>query len=292
MATSGKVLITGATGTVGSIVLERLATSGADPRALARDAAKARALRARRVEVAVAEFLQPATLGPALAGVHTVFLVTPIGPEQVAQATNLIRAATASGDQPRIVRLSVQQAAHDAPTRVGRQHAAIEDALAASGLPYTVLRPQSFMQNTLTAAPTVAAEGAIYQPFKAGRLAMVDARDVAEVAARVLTEEGHDGEAYTLTGPAAISMDDVARALTEALGTAVRYVDVPLEAAKAALLRRGVPEWLADALNEYARVHAEGYSDFTTGDVARLTGHPATAYQQFARDFAPRFRCG
>jgi uncharacterized protein YbjT (DUF2867 family) len=119
---------------------------------------------------------------------------------------------------------------------------------------------------------------------------MIDARDIGEVAARVLTQEGHDGKVYTLTGPAAISFDDVAEALKDVLGKDVRYVDVPPEAAKEVMLRRGIPEWRADALNEYAKAHSEGYSDFTTDAVEQLTGHPATSYAQFARDFAQRFR--
>jgi uncharacterized protein YbjT (DUF2867 family) len=292
MATTERMLVTGATGTVGGALLARLGPAGAALRALTRDAATARALRERGVEAVVADFLRPETLEPALEGVAAVFLATPIHPEQVAQARNVIQAAAATGQRPRLVRLSVQKASHQAPMRVGRQHAEVEDLVRASGLPYTLLRPQSFMQNTLAAAPTVAAEGALYQPFGRGRLGMVDARDVGEVAARVLTGAGHEGRTYTLTGPAALSFEDVARTLGEALGKAVRYVDVPPAAAKAAMVRRGVPEWVADALNEYAAAHSEGYSDYTTDDVARLTGHPATPYAQFARDFAPRFRGG
>jgi uncharacterized protein YbjT (DUF2867 family) len=292
MAGTGTILLTGATGTVGGAVLDRLAGAGAPLRALTRDAAKAGVLRARGVEAVVADFLQPDTLGPAVAGVGAVFLATPIHPAQVAQARNVIQAAAATGQQPRVVRLSVQKAAPDAPMRVARQHAEIEAAVRASGLPYTLLRPQSFMQNTLAAAPTVAAEGVIYQPFGRGRLAMIDARDVAEVAAQVLTDAGHEGQVYTLTGPAALSFDDVAQALSAALGKDVRYVDVPLAAAKAAMLRRGVPEWVAEALNEYAQAHSAGYSDYTTDDVARLTGRPATPYARFAQDVAPRFRGG
>jgi uncharacterized protein YbjT (DUF2867 family) len=290
MADIGKILITGAMGTVGSAVLDRLGSAGSDLRVLTRDESKARALREQGVEVTVADFLKPDTLGPALDGVGLVFLVTPISPEQVAQASNMIQAAKESGPAPRIVRLSVQQASPEAPTRVGRQHAAIEDAVRASGLPYTLLRPQTFMQNTFMVAHTVTAEGKIYQPFKDGKLGMIDARDVGEVAAKVLTEEGHEGKVYTLTGPTAISFDDVAQLLSEMLGKDVQYVDVPLETAKAAMLRRGVPDWLADTLNEYARAHSEGYSNFTTGDVEQLTGHPATSYRQFARDFEQRFR--
>src|SRR5215217_5795949 len=243
-------------------------------------------------EAVVGDFLKPETLGPALEGVSTVLLITPIHPEQVAQATNVIKAARESGNDPRIVRLSVHQASHDAPARNTRQHADIEDEVISSGLPYTFLRPQSFMQNTLMTARTVASEARIYQPFKDGKLGMIDARDIGEVAAKVLTEEGHEGKAYTLTGPAAISFYDVAETLSEVLGKEVSYVDIPLEKAKEAMLDRGIPEWMVDALNEYAKAHSEGYSDWTAEDFERLTGHPATHYEQFASDFEQIFRGG
>src|SRR5215218_10131183 len=121
---------------------------------------------------------------------------------------------------------------------------------------------------------------------------MIDARDIGEVAAKVLTEEGHEGKVYTLTGPAAISFYDVANAISEVLGKEVSYVPVPLENAKEAMLKMGIPEWKADALNEYAKAHSEGYSDWTTDDVEQLTGHPAASYKQFASDFEQVFRGG
>jgi uncharacterized protein YbjT (DUF2867 family) len=290
MADTGKILITGATGNVGSAVLDNLGTTDLNLRTLAHDESKAQSLRDRGVEAIVGDFLEPETLGPALEGVSTVFLLTPIHQEQVTQASNVIKAAKESGDEPRIVRLSVHQASHEAPARNSRQHAQIEDELTSSGLLYTFLRPQSFMQNTLLAARTVASEGRIYQPFKDGKLGMIDARDIGEVAATVLTEEGHEGEVYTLTGPAAISFYDVAEALSEILGKEVNYINISLEKAKEAMLGMGLSEWRADVLIEYAKAHSEGYSNFTTEDVEQLTGHPATSYKEFATDFERVFR--
>jgi uncharacterized protein YbjT (DUF2867 family) len=292
MADTGRILITGATGNVGSAVLDNLGSTDANLRALTREESNAKSLRDRGVEAVVGDFLEPETLGPALEGVSTVLLLTPIHPEQVHQATNVIRAARESGNDPRIVRLSVHQASHEAPTRISRQHAEIEDELISSGLPYTLLRPQSFMQNTLATAPTVASEGRIYQPFEDGRLGMIDARDIGEVAAKVLIEEGHEGEVYTLTGPATISFYDVAGALSEVLGKEVSYVPISLEKAKEVMLNVGIPEWKADALNEYAKAHSEGYSDWTTDYFEQLTGHPATTYKKFASDFEKMFRGG
>jgi uncharacterized protein YbjT (DUF2867 family) len=290
MADTGKILITGATGNVGGAVLSNLGTTDVNLRALAHDESKAQSLRDRGVEAVVGDFLEPETLVPALEGVSTVFLLTPIHPGQVSQASNVIKAAKDSGNDPRIVRVSVHQASHEAPTRNSRQHAEIEDELTSSGLPYTLLRPQSFMQNTLVAAQTVASEGKIYQPFKDGKLGMIDAWDIGEVAAKVLTEEGHEGKTYTLTGPAAISFHDVAEALSEVLGKEVSYINIPLEKAKEAMLNMGISEWRADVLIEYAKAHSEGYSNFTTEDVEQLTGHPATSYKEFATDFERVFR--
>jgi uncharacterized protein YbjT (DUF2867 family) len=290
MADSGKILVTGATGNVGSAVLGNLGTTDVNLRALAHDESKAQSIKDRGVEAVVGDFLEPEALIPALQGVSTVLLITPIHPEQVTQASNVIKAAKDSGYDPRIVRLSVHQASHEAPSRNSRQHAQIEDELTSSGLPYTLLRPTTFMQNTLVTARTVASEGRIYQPFKDGKLGMIDARDIGEVAAKVLTEEGHEGKVYTLSGPAAISFYEVAEALSEVLGKEVRYVNISLEDAKRAMLNMGLSEWRADVLIEYAKAHSEGYSNFTTEDVEQLTGHPATSYKEFATDFEWVFR--
>jgi uncharacterized protein YbjT (DUF2867 family) len=292
MTNARTILITGATGKIGSALLDNLASTNVQVRALVRNGSKVRALGKRGVEVFSGDFLEPQTLGPALDGVSAVFLLTPIHPHQVSQAANVIDAARGSGNDPHVVRLSVHQASHEAPTRISRQHAEIEERLISSGLPYTLLRPQSFMQNTLLSAPTVARQGKIFQPMKDGRLGMIDARDIGEVAAKVLTEGGHEGKTYTLTGPAAISFYDVAEALGEVLGKEVTYVPIPQEKAKEAMLGRGIPEWVADALNEYAEAHSEGYSDWTTGDFERLTGHPATSYKEFANDSERAFRGG
>jgi uncharacterized protein YbjT (DUF2867 family) len=246
-------------------------------------------MRDRDVEAFVCDFLEPESLAPALEGVGTILLITPHHPEQVAQATNVIEAARDSGNDPHIVRLSVAQASHEAPTKNCRQHAHIEEELISSGMPYTILRPTTFMQNTLATARTIASEGRIYQPFKDGKLGMIDVRDIGEVAARVLAEEGHEGKTYTLTGPKAISFHDITQVLSEVLGKKVDYVPISLEKAKEAMLDMGLSAWKAEVLIEYARAHSQGYSNFTTEEVEQLTGHPATSYREFAADFARAF---
>ena len=290
MANSGKILVTGATGNVGSILIPNLTNLGADVRALVRDESKAQGLKEAGVEVVVGDLDQPHTLDAAFRGVDQVFLITPPNPNQVIQAKNGIQAAQRSGS-PTIVRLSAG-AVKDMPgasPRVSRQHAEIDAELKASGLPYTILRPHNFMQNTLIAAQTVASEGVVHMPFKDGKVGMIDVRDIAEVAAKILTEDGHQGQTYTLTGPASISFHDVAAGLSKALGKQVNYVDVPLEAAREGMVGMGLSEWFADALGEYMTAFVEGYGDFTTNDVQQVTGHPARSFETFARDFAQVF---
>ncbi len=287
---AGKILVTGATGNVGSGLIPELIAKGASVRALVRDATKAQGLRDAGVEVVIGDLDKPETLDGAFSGVDKVFLLTAPNPGQVTQARNGIAAAKRA-DSPHIVRMSARafKTLPDSPPRVTRQHAEIDAELMASGLPYTILRPHNFMQNTLLAAETVASEGAVYMPLKDGKFGIIDVRDIVDVAAKVLTEDGHQGKTYELTGPASISFHDVAAALSKALGKEVKYVDVPLEAAREAMVGMGLSEWHADAFNEYNKGLSEGLGDFTTGDFEELTGHPARSFETFARDFAQAF---
>ncbi len=286
----GKILVTGATGNVSSGLIPNLTAMGANVRALVHEESKAQGLRDAGVEVVIGDLEKPETLDPAFSGVDKVFLVTAPNPNQVTQARNAIAAAKRAGS-PHIVRLSAGafSTAPDSPSRVTRQHAEIDAELKASGLRYTLLRPNLFMQNTLMAAQTVASDGAVYMPMKEGKIGMIDVRDIVDVAAKVLTEAGHEGKTYGLTGPASISFHDVAAGLSKALGKEVKYVDVPLEAAREAMLGMGLPEWIVGALNEYNKAFSEGSGDFTTNEFEEITGHPARSYEMFARDFAQAF---
>ena len=282
-----KILVTGATGNVGGAVVANLTDSGTNVRALVRDAAKAQGLRDTGVEVVSGDLEKPETLDAVFSGVDKVFLVTPVGPDAVAQARNGIAAAKRAGN-PHIVRQSAI-AATDESSRIGRQHAEIDAELKGSGLPYTILRPHFFMQNTMMSAQSVASDGVVYMAVKDGRIGMIDFRDIAEVAAKVLTSDGHEGKTYTLTGPASITFDDVAATLSRALGKEVKYVDLPLEASREAMLGMGLPEWTADAFNEIWKSFSEGAGDVTTHDAEEITGHHPRSYETFAREFAQAF---
>lgn len=282
----------GPTGNVGSALTPRLTAMGADVRALVRGVpsavSEAQALEDAGVEVFYGDLNDLDTLHAAFDEVAKVFLLIAPGPQGGTQASNAIAAAKQSGN-PHVVNLSVAKATPNHPSRFGREHGEIDIELMESGLPYTFVRAIYFMQNTLAEAQTVASAGTIYMPMKDGKVGMVDARDVAEAAAVVLTSGGHEGTSYLVTGPDSISIRDVADTLGKALGKEVNYVDVPPEAAKEAMLGMGIPVWIADGIIETTGALSEGFGDYTTDDFEKLTGHPANSYETFARDFSQVF---
>ncbi len=279
------ILVTGSTGNVGSQLIPALREAGERVRALVHDESKGQPLRDIGAEVVVGDMESPETLGKAVAGVDKVYLITSGGQTGATQARSLIEAVKSVGRLP-IVR---QTGFGSSKSRIIQQHEEIEKLLEASGLPYTLIKPTFFMQNMMMAAQTVASDGMVYMPFKNGRLGMIDVRDVVDVAFKVLTSAGHDGKTYVLTGPASISLHDVADGLTKALGKQVTYVDVPPEAAREAIVGMGIPEWDADGYLELFEGYSEGFADMTTPHVERLTGHPARSFETFARDFAQAF---
>ena len=285
MVNTGTVLVTGATGNVGSRLVPALRATGASVRALVHNESKVQAIKDLGVEVFVGDLDKPETLDPAVAGVGQVYLLTTNGPTGAQQASNVIQAARRNGS-PHIVRHS---AYGPEKSRIIKHVLQVEAELKASGLSYTILRPTFFMQNTMMAAQTVASDGVVYMPFKDGKIGMIDVRDVADVALKVLTEDGHEGREYTLTGPASISFHDVAAGLSKALGKEVNYVDVPLEAGREAMVGMGMPEWVADGLIELIEGFSNNWADLVSPDVEKIMGRPGRSYEQFARDFAQVF---
>ncbi len=288
MSTTGKILVTGATSNYGSAIIQNLKAIGADIRALVHTESKAQGFRDVGVEVVVADFLRPETLDAALEGVDKVFLYTPLSPDLAKMASNHIAVARRAG-KPHIVRVSEKSPEPVSALRVGAQNAKVNAELEASGLPYTSLRPTFYMQNTLLAAQSVASAGMIYMPTEDAKFAMIDLRDAVEAATKVLTTPGHEGQTYALTGPALLSFHDVASALSNALGKDVKYVNVPMDAARESIIGMGISEWTAEAFCEYFENYRKGGSASVSNDFEKLTGHPHRSYETFARDFAQYF---
>jgi len=146
------------------------------------------------------------------------------------------------------------------------------------------------MQNLLMAATSIASEGAMYDAFGDARFPMIDARDISEAAAHVLTTPGHEDKTYTLTGPKAITMHDAASALRKALGKPVKYVPIPLQAADEAMAKMGVDEWQRGMMADYFTAFNANWNCTATGDFAAIVGRPPRSIEDFTRDFAGAFR--
>jgi uncharacterized protein YbjT (DUF2867 family) len=156
---------------------------------------------------------------------------------------------------------------------------------------WTILRPHWFMQNLLTEAGDISATGTFSLNMASARIGMIDARDIAECAARVLLDapDRHHGQTYTLTGPRSLTFDEVADQLRLALGRSLSYLPVSDDAKRRTLLGYGVPAWIVDMLEEYARAYASGWGDFTTGTAAELLGRPPRDIADFIRDHLAAF---
>ena len=239
-----KVLVTGATGNVGSRVVKELAGRGVPVRAFVRDPVRAAAALGPEVELAVGDLADPASIQAALEGAERVFLACGNLSPQVAYETNLIDAAARAGVR-RLVKLSALGAGIGSPVDFWDWHARIEEHLGASGIPSVVLRPRYYMTNLLAFAGTVRAAGAVFAPAEGVKVPMIDPADVAATAAAVLTTDGHEGRTYELTGPEPVTFHDVAAQLSEATGRPVQFVPVPDAAALDGLRQAGLPDWLA-----------------------------------------------
>lgn len=285
MPNAGKVLVTGATGNTGPGLVASLRRAGVEVRVLVRDITKAKALQAAGAEVVVGDLDKPATITPAVEGVSKIYLLTWNGPTALQQAENVIRAARNAGNI-HLVRHSMWGPER---SRIIQQGYQIEETVKAAGLPWTLLKPTFFMQNTMMAAQTISSNGVIYWDMNDGKLGMIDVRDIVDAAFTVLTGSGHEGKSYILTGPAAISFYDVAKSFSNALGKDVKYVSVPGEAALKFMIDVGLPKWIAEGYLELDEGFGDNFANRVTENVTNLTGHPARSFDQFANDFAQVF---
>jgi uncharacterized protein YbjT (DUF2867 family) len=286
------ILVTGATGRVGSELVRQLSADGMPVRALVRDSSKAEAIAGPGVELAEGDLLDPASLDAALDGVDRLFLLTAFTPDQETPAANAIAAAKRAGNV-HVVRMSAVGALEGSPFATGRGFARTEQLLQQSGLEWTVLQPNAFMQNLLGSAGAIAAEGVLYGTSGEGRIGTVDTRDVAAVARTVLTEPGHAGKTYLLTGPEALSYGDMAASLAAVLGREVRYVDVPPDRYEQTLLGFGLPEPLAADLRVlYDEIFRSGGGDLATTHVEDVTRRLPRSFEEFVRDHREAFAAG
>ena len=278
------ILVTTA-GKVGSETVRRLRERDAAVRVLVRDPAKAALLAAAGAEIAEGDLDAPATIDDAMTGVSTVVLVSPAVP---AQELNVVASAARAG-AGHVVK-ATSKASADSPIARRRWQAEIEAGLAASGIPHTLLRSNAYMQNVLALALAITKTSSFGSAAGKGRSGLVDARDVAAVAAEVaVSPAAHAGQAYWLTGPGLISNYDVAAILSELLGRTITYQELTVEENTEAMISAGVPEQIAKMNAQAFSLAADGDAEWVTEDVLSLLGRPARSFQQFANDYAAAF---
>jgi uncharacterized protein YbjT (DUF2867 family) len=285
------VLVTAATGTVGSGVVRELVARGVDVRAFVRDPARAAALLGDGVQLAVGDLGDPSTVRRALEGVDRMFLNCGNVPGQVEMESAAVTAAAEAGVE-RLVKLSTIGAEAGSPLLFWDWQGCIEDHLRASGLPAVVLRANFFMTALLASAGSVRHAGAVFAPAAGARVSMVDPADVSAAAAGALAaDDGAEG-VHVVTGPEAVSWDDIARHLSAATGRPVAFVDVPDDAAREAMVGDGLPPFVADFLVGAFRVFRAGGASEVTDTVQALAGRPPRSVADYLRAHAAVFGAG
>ena len=280
------ILVTTA-GKVGAEAALLLRQQETPVRVLVRDpgTAVAAALAAAGAQIAAGDLAAPASIDAAMDGVSTVILVSPAVP---AQELNVVASAARAGVAHLVKATS--KASADSPIARRRGQAEIEAGLAAAGIPHTLLRSNAYMQNVLALAPAIAATSSFGSAAGQGRAGMVDARDVAAVAATIAAGPGpHAGRTYWLTGPELLSNYDVAAILSRLLGRTITYRELSFEQNRDVMIRAGVPEPIAQQNAQAFSLTADGDAAWVTDDVPAILGRPARSFEQFAADHAAAF---
>jgi NAD(P)H dehydrogenase (quinone) len=285
MSTDGVIAVTGATGGLGGRVARRLAERGAAQRLVVRDPARAPELAG--AELATGSYDDGEGLRRAFDGTRTLFMVSASeAPDRVRLHANVVDAAVAAGVE-RVVYTSFFGAAPDCTFTFGRDHWHAEEHIRASGLGYTFLRDNLYIDFVPL---MVGADGAIRGPAGDGRVAAVARDDIADVAVAALLGDGHEGRSYDMTGPEALTLAEVAEELSRAAGRTIRYQAETLEEAYASRASYGAPGWEVDGwVTTYVAI-ANGDLQEVSGDVAAVAGHPPMRLAEFLRSNPESYR--
>jgi uncharacterized protein YbjT (DUF2867 family) len=285
------ILVTGATGTNGRLIVKALLQAGAPVRAMVQDPARAADLRQDGAELVVADFDRPHTLVAALSGVERSLLLSAVDERLVEREARFVETAKKIGLR-HLVKFSAIGAHPAASFTFGRQHGRSEGLVMDSGVPYTFIQPNFFMQNLLWSADSIRTRGELYSTLGTTPASHVDARDIARVIAATLTEpiDRHAGSIHLVTGPAALTFAEIAETFSHVFGQSVRYVNLTDEQLKAGLLASGQREWQAAALVELNTYGRQGHASVVTDTVERVGGQGARTLEQWAQDHAAPFR--
>jgi uncharacterized protein YbjT (DUF2867 family) len=282
------ILLTGVTGKTGGETAKQLLAKGVKIRAIVRNPAKAEDLKAAGVELVVGDIGDAAVVRQALQGVEKAMLVLPNGKTQQANEQQFTDLAKAAGVK-HLVKMSSMEAVPHAETPIPQAHWAVEEHIRASGIPWTMVKPNFFMQNLLASANSIKTQKKFSLPMGEGTTGMADIRDIAAVCVEVLTGQGHAGKSYEITGPEVLTFHDVAARFSEVLGEKIEYVPMPMDQFRQRMT--GVLEpWHLNAVCELFREIAEIGLDHTTDTFRQLMGREPRSVTQFVRDHIAAFR--
>ena len=275
------ILVTGATGKTGGQTVRYLLAKGASVRALVRNAEKAVPLAEQGVELIVGDVGDEVTVAKALDGVEGLMLTLPNGPNQFDWEMGIVKQAEAAGVK-QVAYMSSTESNPENNRLIPQAHVKVVEALQASNLGWTILRPNFFMQNLFMFIGQIKANDSWTFPSGDSKAAMCDVRDIGEVAALVLTSDGHLGKSYDLTGPELLTMHDVADRLTKILGRTITYVPQSLDDFRTGLTKVLTSEWHINGVVELMQEMAEeGGLDYTTNTIEELLERPPISLDQF-----------
>jgi uncharacterized protein YbjT (DUF2867 family) len=287
------ILITGATGTVGSEVVKQLSAKGENiiVKAAARSATDNTFENLNRVQVVQLDYDKPDSLAVALKGVDKLFLLTPFQSNMVDLTSNLVSEAK-KAKVKYIAKQSVMGADAEPGITPGRLHRQAEKIIEESGIPFTFLRPNFFMQNFVNYySNLIRSQGAFYIPAGDAKVSFVDVRDIAAVAVKSLINDNQQkGRAYNITGGEALSYGQAAEILSKAVGKKINYVNVTDQDARNGMKDMSMDEWTIKSMIELFEITRAGYVSEISPIVEQVTGNKPITFSQFANDYAGSFK--
>lgn len=290
------ILVTGATGTVGSEVVKQLLSAEQRVRAAVHTTARAASSheKLKGLELVEIDYNKPETFVAAFKDADKLFLLTPASPKAADLATNLVNEAKKAG-----IRYIVKQSILGADSRIVAHlllHRQAEEIIEGSGIPFTFLRPNDFMQNFVNFYnPSIKSKNAFYLPAEDAKVSFVDVRDIAAIAVKTLTDDDdgngrHNGKAYTITGPEALSYYQVAEILSNATGKRISYVNISEEDTRLGMKDMGWDDWLINTTLQLFDLYRKGYASQVSSTIEELLGRKPISFPQFAKDYAQAFR--
>ena len=292
------ILVTGAAGNVGTELVKQLSTAGAIFRAGVHSNKSADKIGkiSSRAELIDIDYDKSETLRRACEGVARIFLLSPDSPRAVELASNLVKEAKKAGVRHIVKQSNILVTKMETLTNYTRLHRDAEKIIEESGIQFTFLRPNDFMQNFVNFyTPTIKTNSAFYIPGGDAKVSFVDVRDIAVVAAKVLTEHDesetrHFGKAYNITGPEALSYYQAAKILSNTAGKKINYVNIPEVDARRGMKDMGMNGWFINIALELFDNYRKGYASQVYDAVESITGKKPISFSQFAMDYAGAFR--